>query len=72
MGFLSRKARAAEPERTESAPRIVHREIEITVEREWTSVTARAQSVETVPEPASGEQQAEASTLELPPFTKRE
>jgi hypothetical protein len=47
MRFLGRKARSTEAPRAEDAPRIVTREIEITVEREWISMTA-------VPQPRAG------------------
>ena len=40
MKFLNRKIRSEEAVPTEDAQRIVHREIEICVEREWISVTA--------------------------------
>jgi len=40
MRFLGRKVRPAETAATEDATRIISREIEITVEREWISVTA--------------------------------
>ena len=41
MRFLNRKARTAKPAGKEEAPTVVYREIEITVQREWTSVTVR-------------------------------
>ncbi len=49
MNFLSRKLRPAESAAANEAPQIVHREIEITVERTWTSVTQSNQVVETPP-----------------------
>jgi hypothetical protein len=49
MNFLSRKVRPAESSVTEDAERIVHREIEITVEREWTSVSAHRQQTASPP-----------------------
>jgi len=48
MNFLSRKERPAESSDTDDAQRIVHREIEITVERTWTSVSAHIQAAENV------------------------
>jgi hypothetical protein len=40
MKFLNRKIRSEKPAQTEDVQTIVHREIEIFVEREWISVTA--------------------------------
>jgi hypothetical protein len=72
MDFLSRKLRAAaEPARTEDAQRIVHREIEISVEREWISVIARGQSEGDTPAAAGGEPEPERMLRRLP-LTKRE
>lgn len=71
MDFLSRKLRPAEPARTEEARRIVHREIEISVEREWISVTARGQTEGDAQAPAGGKPEPER-TLRRLPLTKRE
>ncbi len=40
MGFLNRKIHAPEPLKTDDDARIIHREIEITVQREWIAATA--------------------------------
>ena len=71
MDFLSRKLRRAGPARTEEAQRIVHREIEISVEREWISVIARGRSEGDMPAPAAGAPEPER-TLRRLPLTKRE
>lgn len=71
MDFLSRKLRPAEPARTEEAQRIVHREIEISVEREWISVTARGHTEGDAQVPA-GEGSEPEQRLRRLPLTKRE
>jgi len=71
MDFLSRKLRQAGPARTEEAQRIVHREIEISVEREWISVRARGRSEGDVQAPPGGEPEPERMSKRLP-LTKRE
>jgi hypothetical protein len=45
MKFLSRKSGPTGPNAADKAQEIVHREIEITVQRTWTAVSARAQIV---------------------------
>jgi hypothetical protein len=63
MKFLHRKVKATETVREEG--RVVHREIEITVEREWISVPSG--------EHRGGRTQAtETPGLELPATTKLE
>ncbi len=59
MKFLSRKMQATETVREEG--RVVQREIEITVEREWLAVPMQD---------AAGAPEVEMPALELPPFTK--
>jgi hypothetical protein len=71
MDFLSRKLRVAEPARTEEAQRIVHREIEISVKREWISVTGRGQSEGDLQAAAGGEPEPERTLRQLP-LTGRE
>jgi len=61
MKFLRRKMQATETVREEG--RVVHREIEITVEREWLSVPMQD---------AAGASEVEMPVLELPPITKLE
>jgi hypothetical protein len=63
MKFLRRKVKGTETVREEG--RVIHREIEITVEREWISVPSRAQDEAVAP-------QVEMPVLELPPVTKLE
>jgi hypothetical protein len=62
MRFLRRKVQATETVREEG--RVIHREIEITVEREWLSVPTREQG--------GGSVQVEMPPLELPAVTKLE
>jgi hypothetical protein len=63
MKFLRRKIQATETVREEG--RVTHREIEITVEREWISIPSENHR-------NGGMQAAEMSALELPPTTKQE
>ncbi len=69
MKFLRRKVHGTETVREEG--RVIHREIEITVEREWLSVPTAEQS-EGDMQDVDGTQEAEAPMLELPPFSKLE
>ena len=69
MNFLSRKVRTKETERIDD--RVIHREVEITVQREWLSVNAHGHGEDRAQDIA-GERQAETPVLELPPFTKLE
>jgi hypothetical protein len=62
MRFLRRKVQATETVREEG--RVIHREIEITVEREWLSAPGTAQEENGV--------LVELPLLELPPETKLE
>jgi hypothetical protein len=71
MKFPSRKLQAAEPATTDGPQRIVYREIEISVEREWTVVTSRGHSTDGVQAPPGGEPEAEQALKQLPP-PKRE
>jgi len=70
MKFLSRKVRAAKPVSFDQGP-VIHREIEIRVEREWISMTAFGQSEGVMQAPASGEHEPE-QILGLLPLPKRE
>ena len=63
MKFLRRKLQGTETVREEG--RVIHREIEITVEREWLSVPSGEHR-------GGGMQAAEVPALELPPTTKLE
>jgi len=63
MKFLRRKVQATETIREEG--RVTHREIEVTVEREWISIPSENHRGE-------GMQSPEVSVLELPPTTKLE
>jgi len=49
MNFLNHKVQPSESSDADDAHRVVHREIEITVERTWTSVSAHTQAAESVP-----------------------
>jgi len=62
MKFLRRKVKGTETVRNEG--RVIHREIEVTVEREWLSVPARESEESGV--------RADMPPLELPPLTKLE
>ena len=50
MNFLSRKLGPSEPDAEETPHSTVYREIEITVERTWTSVSASVQAAPLPPE----------------------
>jgi hypothetical protein len=71
MDFLSRKLRAAGPARTKEAQRIVHREIQISVQREWISVIGRCRPEGDAQAPAGGEPEPERTLRQLT-LTKRE
>ena len=71
MKFLSRKAQAAEPPTIDGAQKIVHREIEIRVEREWISVGSHIQPESGTATLSEVEREAE-ELLELPTAAKRE
>lgn len=59
MKFLSRKIRSEKPAPTVEAQRIVHREIEISIEREWISVTAGTAADGSAQTPVNGEREPE-------------
>jgi len=68
MKFLKREIRPQEPAPTGDAQRIVHREIEISVEREWISVTAGTTADGIAQKPESGQFQPELTLpTGLPP-----
>ena len=69
MKFLHRKVQGAETVKEEG--RVIHREIEITVEREWLSVPCDERG-EGGMQDVAGAQQPEPPTLELPPILKLE
>jgi uncharacterized protein YifE (UPF0438 family) len=48
MNFLSRKLEPEDSTEKRQTPVVVHRETEITVERTWTRVSARARTAEKV------------------------
>ena len=60
MNFLKRNVRATEPAVAKEPQRIVHREIEISMEREWISVTARNHSEESAQADVNGERKPES------------
>ncbi len=68
MKFLRRKVHATETVREEG--QVIHREIEITVEREWLSVPTRGRGEPSMQDGAAA--QVEMPVLELPPLTKLE
>jgi hypothetical protein len=73
MKFLRRKVRGRETVREEG--RVIHREIEITVEREWLSVPSRGQperNTETAGAQPVEMQILESPVLELPLMTEPE
>jgi hypothetical protein len=72
MRFLNRKARTAKPAGKEEAPTVVYREIEITVQREWTSMTVRNPVAEGMEPPAGGEQDPAQPVPVLPAVTEPE
>jgi len=63
MKFLHRKAQGTETVREEGT--VIHREIEITVEREWLAVPSAEHG-------GDGMQEVNLPVLKLPPFTKLE
>lgn len=72
MRFLKRKVRAVEPDGKVEPPKVVYREIEITVQREWTSVTV-GNPAEDRGQPTAGEVQEPAQPVpSLPAVTKPE
>jgi hypothetical protein len=72
MNFLRRKARVTESAPIEDTQRVVHREIEIRVEREWVSVTAPKQIDVSAPASASGACEPVMLLPPLLPYPKRE